>query len=199
MIRPFLTLRTATLLAGVGVTIWAAAVTAKTKVHTDYDKAFDFGRVRTWAWHPSGAGEVKMAVTADDNPEAVRQRFEPVIKQTVEQGMARRGFVLAEGGEPDVRVTYYLLLSVGSSAQQMGQFLPAVAAWGLPPFDGATQSVRAMVQGSLVLDVIDPKVANVVWRSVAQGEVKLDRSDAERQDRIRSLLEEMLRKFPPKK
>jgi hypothetical protein len=81
----------------------------------------------------------------------------------------------------------------------MGQFLPATTAWGLPPFATSTQSLRVMVQGSLVLDVIDPKVANVVWRSVAQGEIKLDRSDSERQGRIRSLLEEMLRKFPPKK
>src|SRR5215203_3045482 len=60
------------------------------KVRVQKDKTFDFTTARTWAWHPTGAGEVVMAVTADDNPAAMKARFEPVIKSAVEQELAAR-------------------------------------------------------------------------------------------------------------
>src|SRR6185436_3261733 len=116
------------------------------------EKSFDFRHVRTWGWNPAGAGDIIMARTAEDDPVATKKAAEPIIMSEVMTGMMRRGLEFNDAA-PDVHVTYYLLLTIGTNAQVMGQFLPATTGWGLPPFAPATQSLEIMEQGSLVLDV----------------------------------------------
>ena len=43
-------------------------------VSVEHDKAFDFKPVRTWGWNPEGPGEVMMARTQDDDPDAMKRR-----------------------------------------------------------------------------------------------------------------------------
>ena len=172
---------------------------AKVKIRTDFDEAFNFAGLRTWVWHPDGAGEVKMALTPDDNPEDVRARVEPMIMKAVAQELAGRGLTLAPAGSADLEVIYYLLISTNMSSQQMGQFLPSTAQWGLPPFAPQTTSLKVIEQGSQVLDLIAPTLKATVWRSVAQAEINRQRTDAERAVRIQSVVRDMLKNFPPKK
>jgi hypothetical protein len=171
---------------------------AKVKIRTEHDKTYSFKGIKTWAWSRLGVGDVKMLLTAEDDPEAVRRRFEPIIVEAIASEMGRRGLVSATGYAADVEVRYYLLISLASSSQQMGQFLPATAAWGLPPFGGQTTSLRAIEQGSLVVDVAAPKLDTVVWRSVAQTEIDRQKTDVQRAARIREAVRDMLSKFPPK-
>ena len=166
------------------------------KVRAQKDKTFDFTTARTWAWHPSGAGEVVMAVTADDNPAAMKARFEPVIKSAVEQELVARNLSMAAAGAaPQLNVHYYVLVSTGMSAQYMGQFAPSVPEWGLPPFSGATQAATVIHQGSLLIDVTTPK-GDIVWRGVAEGEVHMGRTPAQRDAKLRDAIAKMLKKFP---
>src|SRR5262245_27718782 len=95
---------------------------AKVNVKIDSDKMFDFKSVRTWGWNPSGPGEVKMARTPDDDPEATRKRVEPIIVDAVNTEIGKRGLTTAP--QPDLVLTYYLLLTVGAATQTVGQFLP---------------------------------------------------------------------------
>jgi len=84
----------------------------------------------------------------------------------------------------------------------MGQFLPSVPYWGLPPFAPATTSLNAVTKGSLVLDAMLPgKVGErrVVWRGVAQSTVKDDDSEAVREARLREASAELVKRFPVKK
>jgi hypothetical protein len=109
--------------------------------------------------------------------------------------MSRRGLQLTADG-PDIVVKYYLLLSVGSSAQELGQFLPATTMWGVPPFAPATQSLEIMNQGSLVLDLSAKNT--VVWRGVAQAKIQTDADDKRRSALIREAVRDLLKRFPPK-
>lgn len=181
----------------------AVAVTSvdaeKFKISIKHDEEFAFLGLRTWAWHPDGKGDVKTLVTADDKSELVRQRFEPIIVPAVEEELPKRGFVLASGTAPDLYVNYYILVTAGSSSQQMGQFLPAVPEWGLPAMSGAATSFRAFAVGSVVIDIIAPSLKSVVWRGVAQAELDLEEKVADRQKRVRVAIHDILAKFPPKK
>jgi hypothetical protein len=180
-----------------GSVLLLVTVHAGIKVKTDHDKAFDFKKPQTWAWNDTGAGQVLMARTADDRPDEVRERAEPVIKDAVATQLARRKLQPAVNGAPDLEVTYYLLITVGNSAQYVGQFAPAVAQWGLPPFSGATQALRTFDQGSLVLDIS----ANdrMVWRGAAQAEIKLGLTVEKRHQLIRDAVRELLDRYPPRK
>jgi hypothetical protein len=183
------------LLIALGTTIAIAGV----KVQSQRDPTFDFSRLKTWSWNPSGPGSVKVWVTADSKSEPVQRQYEPVIMQAVEDELARRGFTRASGTQPDFNVTYYVLVTLGSASQEMGQFLPAVTQWGLPPFTPQTTALRVYPQGTLVLDIASPDPMSVVWRAVAQAEVDLEKTDAERAARIQNVVRDVVAKVPRKK
>jgi hypothetical protein len=165
-------------------------------VQVENDKTFDFRPVRTWGWDAERAGEVKMARTKDDDPDAMKRRVEPLIMDAVAAEMTSRGLKQAASA-PDLTVAYFLLLTLGSETQTLGQFLPATAMWGLPPFAPQTQSLKFMNRGSLVLD-LSAKGA-VVWRGVAQGGVALDSTDKKREAALREAVRDLLKRYPPKR
>lgn len=172
------------------------AVLARVDVKIDYDKSFDFKTVRNWGWNPAGPGSVKMVRTATDHSEEMKKNVEPIVVDAVTTEMARRGLPQAPS-EPDAFVTYYLLLTTNVQAQTMGQFLPPTMEWGLPPFAQATQSFKILNQGALVLD-INAKGA-VVWRGVAQAQIKMDAEWKKRETLLRTAVKDLLRRYPPKR
>jgi ABC-type glycerol-3-phosphate transport system substrate-binding protein len=176
----------------------ATTTIAGVKVQSQSDQKFAFATLKTWAWNPSGPGDVKVWVTAESDPAPVKRQVEPVIMQAVDEQLAKRNFTRAEG-QPDFFVTYYVLVTLGMSSQQLGQFLPSLSEWGVPPFTAPTTSLKIYPEGSLVLDVAAGSTEHVVWRGVAQSEVKPDASDAERTKRVRDAVKDLLEKFPPKK
>ncbi len=176
--------------------IAGAAVAAKVKVRVEYDKTFDFRAFRTYAWHPDGAGVVKMLENTDDNPEQIRSRLEPVIRQAVDQELAKRGFTQVTSGTPDFHVCYYLLVGPGLSSQFQGQFVRPVPEWGLPSFPPSTTSLRMFEQGTLILDISSVSLNTVIWRGIVQGEIDRQRTDAERHKRIQDGVRDVLKKFP---
>lgn len=194
-----LTLRAAAI-AICGIGLLTVVEAAKIKVQAEQDPGFDFATVRTWAWD-TDAGEVIMARTANDDPAPVKERVDPLIRKYVEAEMAKKGKTIATD-KPDVQFHYYVLVTVNTSGQHMGQFLPAVPYWGLPPFAPATTSLNIVTRGSLVLDAMLPGQAGqrpVVWRGVAQSTVSDGDSPQVRETRIREASTELVKRFPLKK
>ena len=167
---------------------------ARVDVKIDFDKAFNFTAVRSWRFDPAGNGEVKMARTQKDDPDAVKAVAEPIIVDAVTKEMQL--LKLQRADSPDVIVRYFLLLTTNQTAQTMGQFLPGTVAWGLPPFQQTTQSLKLMNQGSLVIDLASN--GNVVWRGIAQAKLKFDADFKKREAVIREAVHDLLRRFPPK-
>lgn len=179
----------ATLAAGVAV--------AGIKVQIDHDPDFDFSPLRTWAWHPKGPGNAVKIITQDDDSAAFKKQFEPRVLPIIEAAFVGRGFPVAGGGDPDFYVTYYALVTVGDSDQYMGQFVN-LPQWGLPPVAPQTQSLKVYPQGSLILDVTSRATNEVVWRGVAQAELKWEEEPAARDRRVRDAVGQLVKKFPPK-
>jgi hypothetical protein len=182
------------MVAGIAVAVQSGDAAVKSRA--DFDKAFDFKQVRTWDWNGRGAGHVMAARTPDDDPEDIQRRAGPIIVDAVTAEMPRRGLKQAPG-TPDLELTYYLLLSVGSSAQTLGQFLPGTTAWGLPPFAPSTQSLEVIEQGSLVLDL--SAKGEVVWRGIGEAKIEMGLAQDKRATLIREAVREILKRYPPKK
>ena len=168
--------------------IGAAAV----KVHVDVDKAFDLRKVRTWSWGEP-KGHVMVARTPTDDPDAIQKLAEPVVMDAVLKEMPGRGLTQSTDN-PNVTLKYYLLLTVGSSAQTMGQFLPAVSQWAMPPFLASTQSLQLIQQGSLALDL--SAGGEIVWRGIAESEIKPGLTQERRAALIREAIRDILRRYP---
>ena len=169
---------------------------AKINVRAEPDPSFDFKAARTWAWD-ADAGDVYMARTPKDDPAALKERIDPLIRKYVEAEMRKKGLQpAAAGATPDLHLHYYVLITINQTGQTMGQFLPAVPYWGLPPFAPATQSLQMMNQGSLVLDLKTSSA--VVWRGVAQAQIKPDMDFKKREAMLREGVRDLLRRYPPK-
>jgi len=176
------------------VVLLADSALARIDVKIDFDKEFNFGVVRTWRFDPAGNGEVKMARTQKDDPDAVKAVADPIIVDAVTKEMQL--LKLQRADSPDLIVRYFLLLTTNQTAQTMGQFLPGTVAWGLPPFEQTTQSLKLMNQGALVIDLAAS--THVVWRGVAQAKLKFDADFKKREAVIREAVHDLLRRFPPK-
>ena len=165
-------------------------------MRVEHDKTFNFRPM-----HDLGAGIPRGRATSGwpaprrTIAAVAKKRFEPMILDAVATEMTRRGLKQAAAA-PDLTVTYFVLLSTNMSTQTVGQFLPATLAWGLPPFAPATQSMKVMNQGSLVLDLSANKV--VVWRGVAQAKVDFGIDDKKREALVREAVRDLLRRYPPK-
>jgi hypothetical protein len=173
-------------------------VQAGMKVKVEYDKEYDFSKAKTFGWHPDGAGEVKLLERTGDDPEAIRTKWEPTIKDAVETELAKRGLVPATSGIPDLYLNYYFLAGPNSESQYRGQFIGAIPPWGVPDFEMTTSSLKIFEQGTLILDIIDGPKRQITWRGIAQAEINRQNSAAKRDQRIREAMSEMLKKFPPK-
>lgn len=179
----------------------AVASAAKIKVKAEPDPHFDFATVKTWAWD-ADPGDVIMARTPQDDPSALEARVDPLIRKFVAAEMVKKGLAEATGN-PDVHLHYYVLVTIGSNGQHMGQFLPAVPYWGLPGFSaGATTSLSVVTRGSLVLDALLPGTVGerkVIWRGIAESTVTdTDKPDV-REARIRDAAAGLVQRFPLKK
>ena len=176
----------------------AGAAAAKIEIRTERDKTFAFKGVRTWNWHPDGAGDVKMMSTATDDSKRIHDQLDPVITQAVDKELAARGLARRTEGPPDLLVNYYVLVMPATTSTDLGHFLPSVNEYGLPPIPRATTYLRAFERGSLVLDVVAPTLKTVVWRGIAQTEVNRDLSDQDRQARIAKAVHDIIKKLPTK-
>jgi Domain of unknown function (DUF4136) len=183
------------LVIAIGVVVAVHPGDAAVKARVDFDKKFDFSQVRTWSWNPDGAGQVIAARTQEDDSQAIQRRAEPIIFETVNAELPRRGIKPATGA-PDLTLMYYLLLTVGSSTQTLGQFLPSVAQWGLPPFAPSTTSISMVEQGSLVLDFSSN--GRVVWRGVGEAKIDVEMDQQKRSALLRDGVRELVKRFPPK-
>jgi hypothetical protein len=181
-----------------GLSLSVAVVQAGVKVRAEFDKEYDFSKPRTFGWDPDGAGEVKLLMREGGDPEQIRARWEPTIKDAVEQQMTKRGLVPATSGTPDLIMHYYFLSGPSSESQFRGQFVGAVPPWGLPDFEMTTTSFKIFEQGTLVLDFVDGPKRQIVWRGVAEAEVDRQRTPVEREKRLREAVGELLKKYPPK-
>jgi hypothetical protein len=177
------------------LTLTARVVLDAVDVHVENDKTFDFSSIRTWGWNPSGAGRVMMARTKDDDPDAMKQRVDPIVRDAVSKEMKVRGLTEA-AAKPDLIVTYYLLLTINTETQTVGQFLPSTVMWGIPPFAPATSSFKVMNRGSLVIDMNAGDT--IVWRGMAQAEIAPNSDAKKREARLREGVRDLLRRYPPK-
>ena len=177
----------------------SAVVLAAIKVNVEHDPAVDFTSFRTWTWHPERPGNAVKIISKEDDSAAFKAQIEPRLLPIVEEEFAKRGFPISKAGyaSPDFYVTYYVIVTAGSSSQYIGQFM-STPEWGLPPFAPQTQSLEYFPRGSLVLDLTSRSTNAVVWRGLAQADLKWDEPVAKKDQRVREAVRELLKKFPPK-
>jgi Domain of unknown function (DUF4136) len=198
-----LRMRTAAAVVGLAVAViaWASGgrvAAADTDITIEYDKTFSFAGLNTWAWHPDGAGDVRLALTPDDDPKRVAARLEPVILPATERELASRKIARVAADRAQLLLHYYALMTLKDFAQVHGQFLPALPDWGLPPFSASTSAIGVYPVGTIVMDITVPNRDGIVWRGAARREVNFENSDQKRREVIEKAIRDLFKDFPPR-
>jgi hypothetical protein len=156
----------------------AAVGLSAQKIAIEADRTVDFSKFRTFA--------IRQARLNSRNPylntDIVRKRIDADIQKYLQA----RGLVFVPEGPSDLNVRYTL----GAVRRSEIETYPAGwRGWG-------TRVVRVpYTEGTLVIDLRDPRTRSLVWRAIARE----DKADAAK---IESALDDMVRKsfnkYPPK-
>ena len=107
------------------------------------------------------------------NPELQSLDYDRILKQVATEEFAKRGYTNVAPGSSDYSLSYELTVHRWISAE------------------------KTQATGTLSLSLVDTKTRNRVWLGYGRAQVFVGLSEEERIDRLRILLAEMLKAFPP--
>lgn len=162
---------------------------------TDFDRSADFTRYKTFAW---GKPEVDVK-----NPVYEGDLINDRIRQAVEAEFAKRGIVKSRRN-PDFIVRYHTYTEEKKS-QSGGYpyaysyrylpfgFYPFAFGYGYPFHWMAPPQVREFTEGTLILDILDNRSNELVWRGAVSGNVD-DLASLKKQ--IEKGIKAIMKKYP---
>ena len=161
----------------------AVSSCATMSVSSDFDPTAEFSSYRTYAWGPADAlptGDPRL----DDNP-----FFDSRVRSSVERQLAAKGLEKVSPGAADLLIHYH------ASIQEKVDVFGVDSEYGYE-FGYETQ-VHEYEQGTLLLDIVDVRTKQLIWRAWAQADVEGVIDDPDRMEkRIEKATREMLESFP---
>jgi len=152
-------------LLAAGVLVASPAHAQKPQIQ--WDKDYDFSKVKTFMWQPPSAPSLE-----DENP--FMHKF---IAQSIETELQNVGF-METTENPDVYVTYHGSINTEVSYRS-SSFGFSVGSYGMGPWGGVsgisagpTSTTTREVQtkrGTLIVDIVDAKEKQLVWRGTSSG------------------------------
>ena len=180
---------TVTRAACLGLALFVSAC-ASLEISSDWNPQADFSRLHAWTWLPQ-------ARPASGDPRLDSSLLDARIRSAVESELGVRGYAKTEA-TPDFLVAYHVALDTQLEATSVDSYYGGAGYrhWGGPGY--TTTYVREFEVGSLVLDVLDPRSKELIWRGSATAEIIPGATPEEREARIREAVRRMLERFPPK-
>ena len=162
-----------------------AATTACSGItyNDDFDPEAAFSDYKTFTW-----------ITAE-NPEEVSKGVSPLVQRrvdrAVEDQLEAKGYERA-AARGDIFVNWYV------GTEQKMDVTTYSHGWGYYGwYGGSTTSVRQWTEGTLVIDIIDAKTKELVWRGWAKGAMEPDATPERVTERINEIVAGILKRFPP--
>lgn len=152
----------------------ALLVAGCTTLQTDskLDTTLDFTNFETFAWLDKGA------LPGED----VRVRDERVritVRDTIEQVLSDKGYRKADSGQADFVVSWFGAIEKKIKKDHLDHLYSPYGYGTLlrdPTLNSeAPQSISEYEEGTLIIDLLDPKDQHLIWRGTGVGQVVKDR------------------------
>jgi len=149
------------------------------KVTMEFDRTIDFSKYKTFA--------IREGRLNSGNPVLNSPLVKKQIEADIQNDLTAKGLTLVTSGPSDINVRY----TFGATRKAEIEAYPA-GWYGL-----GTRYVRVpYAEGTLVIDLRDPKTRSLVWRTIAAEE----KSDARKiQGKLDDMVKKSIDKYPPKK
>lgn len=160
-------------------------------IHTDYDPLemprFGTWKSYTWLLHPGG-----------QDARAYGKRVAPLVPPAVDAALAGKGYQRADTN-PDFRIGWHAGVADQLDVNEINSYYGYN--WGRWfPGGGvayATGYISEYAEGTLIIDVVDAKSNDLVWRGRAGTALKKLKTDAEIQKAVTQAVTKILAEFPP--
>ncbi len=169
---------------------------ATTTVSSDYNRAVDFSKFKTYAWvgAPESSGDLRF-----DTPD-----LREAIRRSIEAELTSKGLENTAAGHPDVLLKYYI--TVEQKKEEVGGGYPPVFS-SRGAYAGVAGPTPSMVrnaatfhyeEGTFVLDMVSPGSGEILWRGTLAGMLDPGATPAKRIERVPGEVAKILKKFPPR-
>jgi hypothetical protein len=184
-----LTNLSAAILIGMGT-----ACSASVQYASDYDPTANFSNITTYQWAsrtPSG----------DDDPRVYNTITMRKVRHATDLALQARG--MSEVGQnPDVYIAWHGAINGKMNVQTVSSNYGYGYGWYGPGYGGmgmgsSTTYVNEWDEGTLIIDIIDAKRNELMWRGSAEAELKKNQDATEGQQALNDILVRLLAPFPP--
>ncbi len=199
--------------------LWSSAAAvlfagcATLQVRTDYDQGASFTPLSTYEW-------VDQEPAAGGNPAVNSPLLGRHIQESVDDELGRMGYSKAESGTPDFRIAYRVTAQERARANSYGygggygysSYHPGFYGFRFyrsryfRPYYGYGYSgggyggggyVREYLRGTLVLDIIDVRKDELIWRGWGTKSLDADPRPEKVRMYVDEAVAEILGEFPP--
>ena len=168
-----------------------AAGCSSISVKNDFDKEADFTAYRTFAW-------LQEPVTAIGDANAARQMntlLDKRIRTAVETELQAKGMTV-NTENPDLLVVYHTGVDNKIDVTDWGYSYPTrYGGW----YGGSNVDVYEYKEGTLIVDLIDGKSKQLVWRGDATKTLEENPSPERMEQNLREVVGRMFANYPPAK
>jgi hypothetical protein len=156
-------------------------------VTTDFDNKVDFTRLSTYSWlpNPETPSEGIQAELAQNT------LIEGRVKNAVDAKLASKG-IRKTTQDPDMLVAFHTGVQDKVDVRSWGYGYGGY--WG---YGGTGVTTVNYQEGTLILDFIDPKTKELMWRGVGKKVLSEKTTPEKSEKTIREAVEKILEKYPP--
>lgn len=155
---------------------------SSTNVTTDYDRQANFGSYKSYNWMPAPDRMSR-------NPLLDNSLMRKHVENAVINVLATKGMYAIQLS-PDLLIAYHLGVKEKIDVNSWGYGYGRWGAWGSPNVD-----VRQYKEGTMVIDLVDAKTKELVWRGIGKGAI----GSGDPEVKIREAVTEILSMYPPEK
>lgn len=156
---------------------------ATMSVNTDYDKEVDFAQYKTFDW-------IKQTPKIPPRRRIDATLLDKRIRDAVEAELSFKGYErVRQGSKPDFLIAYHIGAQNKVDVSTYGYRYGPRGRWV-----GRHVEVHRYKEGTLILDLVDPGMKQLVWRGTAVGVVYAP-ADLER--KLLEAVGRLLEEFPP--
>jgi hypothetical protein len=171
--------RTVSSVVALGLVVGMAALAAAQDVKTDYDKAVDFSKYKTFS---------AQIATSWGNPFGEKRAIDEI-----EKGLVAKGWKKADATSADAIVMIHGATQV---KKNLNTFYSGYGGYRYGGMGSGTTTVTEYAVGTMVVDIFDAKSKALIWRGIGTDELSDD--PEKNQKKIAKATEKMFKKFPPK-
>ena len=167
------------LVAGLAVLLGACSGMS---VSSDYDQSYDFSALHNYAW----------AEISGDKQAADQITLRRVMDAT-DKELAAKGFAKTDPGQAS------FLVAIQTGKQEQTQYTTYGAGGWYAGVGMTTTTAQTYDEGTVILDIVDAKKKELVWRGSVTGVVDPGASTDQKVQNVDEAVSKILADFPPQK